>query len=334
VRPAGAKGSRMGSSRASTPAGRRRAARRTAAAKAPARRAAPKRPAKRTAPKARKPSKPRKAPPKPKARRKPRSRRPAGGQSSRWPKVLGVGAVVVAVLAAGYMLWFRNSSFVAVEDVSISGMSGPEREPVEAALAEAAAEMTTLNLDEASLAASVAGFPTVIGVEADADFPHGLTVTVEDRPPVVLAAAGNQVVPVGGDGTLLAGVDAGDEKLPTIEVGELPAQGALTGEGLEIARVMGAAPKSLRDLVESVSYEGPEGVEVMLEGEIPVYFGPGDHAAEKWTAAAAVLASPEIDTLTYVDVRVPERPALGGAAPAVSDSTTEATVPETGPTVP
>jgi cell division septal protein FtsQ len=326
----------MGSSRASTPAGRRRTARRATAASSTARRAGkthskpkaqPKRPAKsapakRAAPKARKP----RPKPKPKVRKAGASR----PLLARAPKALAVLGLVLAVLAAGYMLWFRNSSFVAVEQVSIAGMSGPESAQVEAALTDASKEMTTLNVDQAALDAAVAGFPTVTGVSADASFPHELALRVESRPPVLLARAGEQVLPVAGDGTVLAGVDVGQESLPSIEVGELPATGALTGEGLEIARIMGGAPEPLMELIEAVTYEGTEGVSVTLRGDVPVYFGPGDSAREKWAAAAAILANPKIETLTYVDVRVPERPALGGAAPAVTESTTEATVPETG----
>jgi cell division protein FtsQ len=319
----------MGSSRASTPAGRRRAARRTSAtAKASTRRAAPKRPAKKAAPKRAAP-KARRPPPKRKPSPKPRAKGTAGRAAARAPKILAVVALLAGVLAAGYMLWFRNSSFVAVEKVSVAGMSGPERAAVEDALKRAAREMTTLNVDTAGLEAAVAAFPTVVGVEADASFPHDLAITVEDRPPALLVTAGKQSVPVAGDGTVLTGVDVGDAELPEVELGEIPARGALTGEGLEIARVMGAAPVALRALVEEVSYGGTEGVEVVLRGGIPVYFGLGDHAAEKWTAAAAILADPEIETLTYVDVRVPDRPSLGGAAPAVSASTTEPIVPET-----
>ena len=63
---------------------------------------------------------------------------------------------------------------------------------------------------------------------------------------------------------------------------------------------------------------------------MPVYFGGGDDATDKWAATAAVLADPSVDTLTYLDVRVADRPALGGAAPVVTESTTETTAPETG----
>ena len=51
-----------------------------------------------------------------------------------------------------------------------------------------------------------------------------------------------------------------------------------------------------------------------MRGGIPIRFGTSELAARKWAAAAAVLADPKTETLTYVDVRVPERPALGGAA--------------------
>jgi hypothetical protein len=53
---------------------------------------------------------------------------------------------------------------------------------------------------------------------------------------------------------------------------------------------------------------------VTLRGGIPVYFGTSAEASEKWAAAAAVLADPKLDSLTYLDVRVPRRPAAGGAA--------------------
>ena len=48
----------------------------------------------------------------------------------------------------------------------------------------------------------------------------------------------------------------------------------------------------------------------------PVRFGSSSGAADKWAAAAAVLADPKLDALTYVDVRVPERPRRAAPAPA------------------
>jgi cell division septal protein FtsQ len=316
----------MAKSRATTPAGRRRAARRGAtaagtrtrrqrAAHGP-RKAKPKR----TKPKARR------APPKP---RKPPVKRSAGGLRSRGPRILVTLLIILGVLAATYQLWFRNSSFVAVERVTIEGVHGSEQEAVESALSQAAGDMTTLNVDEDALEAAVAGFPTVVGVDADADFPHDLALLVKERPPVLLATAGGESLPVAGDGTVLPGVDVSDLKIPSIGVDELPEQGRLSGDALQIARVMGPAPKPLLELVEEISVGGEEGVQVTLRGGVPVWFGGSDDATAKWDATAAILADPQIDTLTYVDVRVAERPSIGGAAPAVTESTTDTTAPET-----
>lgn len=312
----------MAKSRATTPAGRRRAAGRGATAagsrtrRQQAGHAPRKAPPKRTKPRARK------APPKP---RKPPVKRGAGGLRARAPRILFVLLIILAVLAATYQLWFRNSSFVAVENVTIEGLHGPEQRAVEAALTEAAGGMTTLNVDDDALEAAVAGFPTVVGVDADADFPHDLALMVKERPPVLLATAGEESVPIAGDGTVLPGVDVSGLKIPSIGVDGLPAQGRLSGDALQIARVMGPAPKPLLELVEEISIGGEEGVQVTLRGDVPVWFGGSDDAAAKWDATAAILADPQIDALTYVDVRVAERPSIGGAAPSVTESTTDTT---------
>jgi cell division protein FtsQ len=246
--------------------------------------------------------------------------------------------LILALLAAGYQLWFRNSSLVAVEDVSVGGISGPERGQVTAALEKAAGEMTTLSVDDDALRAAVAGFGTVAGITAEADFPHGLAIEVRERPPVLIATAGGQELPVASDGTVLPGVDVGEENLPKVPVEDLPAQGRLEGDALAIALVLGATPEPLRPLIDAVTFAEPEGVQVTLRGGVPVYFGGSEAARDKWAAVAAVLASPKIDTLTYLDVRVADRPSLGGAAlPATAtatDTTTEVgalIAPPTGP---
>ena len=334
----------MGSPRATTTAGRRRTAARRGAAKGhseakrakkkPASRAAPRKTAKKAASKpARKPTAPRARKPAAKTVRKGRKRQSLP-LAARLPRLIAVGLAVLVVLAAGYFLWFRNSPLVAVENVTISAASGPEAEEARAALTKAAGEMTTLNVDDAALRAAVAGLPTVLDVSADAGFPHDLAITVVERPPVLIARSGEQAVPVAGDGTVLTGVEVGEAKLPSMGVEDLPAKGKLTGDALEVALVVGAAPAPLRELVEEVAIGPPEGVQVTLRGGIPVHFGGSERAEEKWAAAAAVLANPKIETLAYVDVRVPDRPAVGGAAPAVTGDTTDVTEPETAASAP
>lgn len=204
-------------------------------------------------------------------------------------------------------------------------MSGPEAAAVASALEQVGTSMTTLHVDRGALEDTVRGFPTVAAISADADFPKGLVVEVTERPPVMAVRSGGQLVPVAGDGTILAGVEAPGD-VPVITAGKLPARGQVEGETLELARIAGAAPGPLAELIRKLRVKDDFGIEVTLAGGLPVRFGGAERAADKWAAAAAVLASPEVGALTYLDVRVPERPALGGAATGAA----AATEPEVG----
>ena len=234
---------------------------------------------------------------------------------SRTVTVALVAAGIVLALTAAYLLWFRDSSFVAVEKVTVEGIDGPESEAVTEALTRAGLKMTTLSVDESELATAVSRFPTVVAIQTESDLPHGLVVEVTSRPPVLSASDGGPPVPVAADGTLLYGVEAPEGSLPELKVESLPVKGKLSGEPLELTQVAGAAPEPLRPLVDDLSVSAKDGIEVTLEGGIPVKFGEPDRAEAKWDAVAAVLANPQVKTLTYLDVRVPERPSIGGAAP-------------------
>ena len=104
-------------------------------------------------------------------------------------------------------------------------------------------------------------------------------------------------VAAAADGTLLAGVEVGRAaELPVLEVAASCRRAARSrATPLKQALIVGAAPEPLRPLVEEVGYDDEYGVEVTLRGGIPVRFGSGSRAAEKWAAAAAVLADPKLD---------------------------------------
>ncbi len=199
----------------------------------------------------------------------------------------------------------------------MSGLSSPDAPRIEEALTKAATSMTTLNVDQKLLDKAVARFPTVISVSADPDLPHGLAIDVSERPPALIAEAKDESVPVGPDG-VAACEDLSSatprRRFPSSRSRSCPGAESCEGDALEQAVVLGAAPAPLRPLIEGVAIEGERGVEVTMRGGIPIRFGSSELAARKWAAAAAVLADPKPETLTYVDVRVPERPALGGAA--------------------
>jgi len=278
-----------------TAAGRRRASARSGRSKS-ARAKPPRRPAKSA------------------SRRRGRSGAAATGRLSlaSWRSRLILVAILAGGLAIAYFAWFRDSSFVAVEDVKVEGVSTADRDRVTDALTEAAKGMTTLHVDAGQLATAVSGFPTVGSVSAEANFPHGLTVHVTERRPVLVAGDGKREVAVAAGGSILPGVDVDGLELPALRVDEVPDSGRLDGEALNEARTLTAAPTPLRPLIEGAKTTDDYGIVMSLHGGIDLRFGAPAKARAKWAAAAAVLADPKVTALEYVDVRVPSRPAIGG----------------------
>jgi len=229
-----------------------------------------------------------------------------------WRARLILLAIVAAALAITYFAWFRDSSFLAVQDVKVEGASSADRDRITAALTDAAQGMSTLDVDASRLASAVSGFPTVASVSADPSFPHGLSVHVTERKPVLLASDGQREVAVAARGSVLPGVHADGLNLPALHVDDLPESGRLGGDALEEARVIGAAPAPLRSLIEGATITDDYGIVVILRGGIDVRFGAASKSGTKWAAASAVLADPKVTTLEYLDVQVPSRPAIGG----------------------
>ncbi len=81
------------------------------------------------------------------------------------------------------------------------------------------------------------------------------------------------------------------------------------------AEVLGAAPDPLRPAIEGIGVEGDHGVEVALAAGVELRFGDSRNAEAKWAAAAAILADPKLDQVSFIDLRIPGRPAVGGAPP-------------------
>ncbi|MFN8216906.1 MAG: cell division protein FtsQ/DivIB [Solirubrobacterales bacterium] len=141
------------------------------------------------------------------------------------------------------------------------------------------------------------------------------TVAAEVHVPELTATigSGEDAVGVAADGRIVPFLEVPDEPpLPRLPLDKVPESGRLAGPVLAQARVLGAAPEALRPYVER-SYLGESGIDVILTTGIELRFGEASQAKEKWRAAAAVLANPEITALDYVDLRAPGHPAVGGS---------------------
>ncbi len=222
---------------------------------------------------------------------------------------LALGVLLAGLLAATFLI-VRESSLVAVRDVEVTGVSGRDSARVRDALTGAAQDMTTLHVDVGALRTAVAPYPIVKDVRVDRKFPHGLRISVIENVPVAAVSVDGQKLAVAADGTLLRGTSVAD--LPVLPLRTPPAGDRVPeGQTARIVAVLGAAPARLRPRVTKV-FVGARGLTLRLASGPALYFGTTDRVEAKWAAIARVLGDPTSKGATYVDVRLPERPAAGG----------------------
>ena len=130
--------------------------------------------------------------------------------------------------------------------------------------------------------------------------------------PTSVIGSGSEAVGVTEDGSLLTWLPAPKEDLPHLPLSGPPPDGRLAGPVLQQARVLGAAPSTLRPYIES-SFYGDHGVDVVLKAGVQLLFGDASQGAKKWRAAATVIADPAVVTLDYINLQAPERPNVGGS---------------------
>jgi cell division protein FtsQ len=243
--------------------------------------------------------------------------------------------LVLTPLLAGGWVWLRNSSFVAVRRVGVSGAHGPEAGRIAAVLQTRARSMSTLHVDLGALRAAVAPFAIVREVRARAEFPHGLRIEVIERPPVAALTVAGSRTAVAADGVVL-GPALLSGSLPSLTAAYVPGAGQRVGNSSLLASlsVLGAAPAPLARLVKNV-FTGPKGLTVAMRNGLLAYFGDATRPHAKWFSLARVLADSSSAGASYVDVRLAARPAAGfpaGVAPPAtaasgSSATSEAPSP-------
>ena len=244
------------------------------------------------------------------------------------PRRVLLAATACLVLLAGMGFWLRDSGFFAVERVEVAGVSGPDAGRVQSALRQAARDQTTLHLDEDALMQAVERYPTVQGLELDRDLPNELRITVLERRPVAVITVAGRKVPLAADGRLLEGSTAPDD-LPALAVERDPGGRLTDEEAKRLLAIVAAAPTPLRAKARR-AYQGSHGLTLSMNAGPSVYFGSTRDLSAKWRAAARVLADPTTEGARYVDVRVPDRAAVGGLAPLVPpDEATPGATPST-----
>ena len=244
-------------------------------------------------------------------------------RAKRW---LLIALALCLVQAVGYRFWLRDSSLVAVEKVQVTGLTTKDAARVRTALASAAHTMTTLHVRHDVLEQAIAAYPVVTGLDVRPDFPHGLVIRVIEYRPAALVGG----LPVAGDGTILRGIPV-EGSLPSIG-SRAPHGNRLTGAAaLHAARIAGTAPMALRSRLELIETRAQDGIVVQMRDGPELIFGDATRARAKWIAATRVLADPEAEGASYIDVRLPGRPAAGGLPAATLSPVAPAGAAETTP---
>ncbi|HEY1689649.1 MAG TPA: FtsQ-type POTRA domain-containing protein [Solirubrobacteraceae bacterium] len=225
-------------------------------------------------------------------------------------RIVLIALLLIAIFSGGF-LWFRSSSFVAVERVQIGGVHGVQAGAVEAALVAQARQMSTMNVNVGALEAAVARFHLVRSISVKANFPHSLQISVTEQLPVAVLSAGGQRTAVASDGLVL-GRSLAAGNLPMVPTSSQLSVGEVVGSHRlrSFLTVLGAAPSPLLRLVKQI-YHGAQGLTLKMKDGLLVYFGDASRPHAKWASLAAVLANSESAGAIYVDVRMPERPAAG-----------------------
>ena len=252
-----------------------------------------------------------------------------------WRRRILALLTAVAVLLGAYWFWFRDSSFARVHDVYVTGVSGPQARAIRSALEDAGMTQSSLDVNLADLRSAVTDYPVVRSITAKGEFPHKLMIQVDLNLPVGVLQTPSGRTPVTADGLLLPDVPITSDLPVLATTAVLPSERVTGGPAFALVRVVGMAPRPLASRIKGASIKPGIGIAVELRQGPELRFGDTSRLAAKWMAAARVLAAPAARGATYIDLRLPDRPAAGGLpttavlplAPAGSTTTTAVPVP-------
>ncbi len=223
------------------------------------------------------------------------------------------------LLGLGGWLVLRDSSLFSVDQVSVVGLSPNALPVVSDQLVAAARAQTTTDFSTAALRSAVARYTLIDDVTAQTHFPHGVRIEVAERHPVAWLDVAGQGFALAGDGSVVTGL-AHAGPLAVLHSLRYPWDGHSRDPFVMLAlRVLLDAPAPLRHRVAAVTI-ADGALTIHLHRGPRLIFGNDALLHAKWDSAAAVLADASSRGASYIDLRLPSRPAAQVADPATSAS--------------
>ncbi|MEU5167891.1 MULTISPECIES: cell division protein FtsQ/DivIB [Streptomyces] len=216
------------------------------------------------------------------------------------------------VLTAGATLWvLYGSSWLRLEGVTVAGTDVLTRSEVEAAAA-APVGSPLISVDTEAIADRLRRkLPRVDSVDVVRSWPHGVSLEVTERKPVLLVEKGEKFIEVDVKGVRFATVDKAPPRVPLLEL--TPDQSAslrrFGGDRLlrEAVRVAGDLPVKVAGDTETVRVTSYDSAVLELTRGRTVMWGSSEEGPVKARVLTALMkASPGA---VHFDVSAPTAPA-------------------------
>jgi cell division septal protein FtsQ len=227
-----------------------------------------------------------------------------------------------ALAGLAVLYWLLTGPILSIGSVTVSGYDRPDRAEVAAALAGAARTGTVVSPPRAAMERAVAPYPWVESITVTRRLPRSAYVqVVQARPTAIAESSDGATVLVSSQGRILEPADRAADMARMALPGPVPAAGAdLPAGWADLLLFPAALEAELSQRVRDLRLDRDGLAVARLEDGPELRLGRPVRLRAKATALALVLSALPAEhraRAAYVDVSVPEHPAVGGleAAP-------------------
>ncbi|WP_328539271.1 cell division protein FtsQ/DivIB [Streptomyces sp. NBC_00344] len=246
--------------------------------------------------------------------RPPRPRRP-GRLRLRGRRLLVLVLAAVVALTAGGVWLLYGSSWLRVRQVRTSGVQVLTRDEVESAAAvPVGAPLISVDTDAIGNRLR-RKLPRIDSVGVVRSWPHGISLNVTERKPVLLMKAGGKFTEVDAKGVRFGTVESAPRSVPVLQL--TPEQSpSLRRFGvdrlrLEAVKVAGELPSAVAEDTLFVQVRSYDSISLKLTGHRTVVWGSSEFGNAKARAIKALMkAAPDAG---HFDVSAPTAPAVSGS---------------------
>ncbi|MFJ9623610.1 cell division protein FtsQ/DivIB [Streptomyces sp. NPDC101181] len=231
-------------------------------------------------------------------------------------RALLVLIAVAAALLTAFTVWvLYGSSWLRVEQVRTSGVDVLTRAEVEEAAATPVGA-PLVSVDTGAMERRLRQkLPRIDTVDVARSWPHGISLKVTERKPVLLVEKGGRFVEVDAEGVRFATVDRAPKGVPLLELTPDPSASLrrFGEQGLlrQAVRVAGDLPAGVAKDTRVVRVSSYDAISLVLTGDREVLWGSGEDGPAKARVLTALMkAAPKAGQF---DVSAPSAPAESGS---------------------